>query len=306
MKKLSLIPLLFLTLFIACKPTVPKQFIQPGDMEDILYDYHVGQAMAKAERGGDDERFDQSKYFYAVLKKYGVTKADFDSSMIYYYSHVERLKDIYTEVNERLSDEAKTLGTSVGDINRYSQYSASGDTANIWTGTTDLLLMPYPTMNRYDFTLKVDTSYYKGDSFMFQFVSEYIYQSGSRDAVICIVAKYEGDSIIQTVNHVSISGIAQVRVPANKEKKLKDLRGFIYLNSSANDDATTRKMMFISQIQFIRFHNKEKTNETGNGKTAADSLSRTDPAERSASDSLRRGNFERLHGKPIPAPPRTP
>ena len=141
---------------------------------------------------------------------------------------------------------------------------------------------------------------------MFQFVSEYIYQSGSRDAVICIVAKYEVDSIIQTVNHVSISGIAQVRVPANKEKKLKDLRGFIYLNSSANDDATTRKMMFISQIQFIRFHNKEKTNETGNGKTSADSLSRTDPAERSASDSLRRGNFERLHGKPIPAPPRTP
>ena len=216
------------------------------------------------------------------------------------------IRGIYTSVNERLSDEAKSLGTSVGDINRYSQFSASGDTANVWTGATDLLLMPYPTMNRYDFTLSVDTSYYKGDSFMFQFMTEYIYQSGSRDAVICIAAKYEGDSIIQTVNHVSISGLAQVRLPANNEKKLKELHGFIYLNSSSNDDATTRKMMFISQMQFIRFHNKPSANETGNNKNAKDSLSRTDNAGRSASDSLRRGNFERLHGKPLPAPPGNP
>ena len=304
MRKYSLIPLMLMALLMACTPTVPKRFIQPGDMEDILYDYHIAQAMAKAERVGDDATFNQSKYFYAVLKKHGVTKADFDSSMIYYYSHVERLKDIYTEVNERLSDEAKTLGTSVGDINRYSQYSASGDTANIWKGATDLLLMPYPTMNRYDFTMNVDTSYYKGDSFMFQFVSEYVYQSGSRDAVVCIVAKYEGDSIIQTVNHVSISGLAQVRVPAVKDKKLKDLRGFIFLNSNINDDVTTRKMMFISQLQFIRFHNREKSNETGDNKAKTDSVSRTNNAGRSVSDSLRRGNFERLHGKPLPAPPR--
>ena len=306
MRKYSLIPLLLIALLMACTPSVPKRFIQPGDMEDILYDYHIAQAMAKAERGGDNAVFDQSKLFYAVLKKHGISKADFDSSMIYYYSHVERLKDIYTEVNERLSDEAKSLGTSVGDINRYSQYSASGDTANVWAGATDLLLMPYPTMNRYDFTVKVDTSYYKGDSFVFQFVSEFIYQSGSRDAVICIAAKYEGDSIIQTVNHVSISGLAQVRLPANTEKKLKELHGFIFLNSGTNDDVTTRKMMFISQIQFIRFHNKPKANETGNEKTAADSLSRTDNARRTVSDSIRRGNFEQLHGKPLPAPPRNP
>ena len=30
-----------LATLIACKPSVPKEFIQPGDMEDILYDYHV-------------------------------------------------------------------------------------------------------------------------------------------------------------------------------------------------------------------------------------------------------------------------
>ena len=299
MRKLSLIPVL-LVLLMACKPTVPSKYIQPGDMEDIIYDYHVAQAMAKAERSEGNTSFDQSKYYYAVLKKHGLTKADFDSSMVYYYTHVDYLKEIYKEVNERLSDEAKALGTSVGDINRYSQFSASGDTASIWTGATDLLLMPYPTMNRYDFTISVDTSFYMGDSFMFQFISEYLYQSGSRDAVVCIAAKYDGDSIVQTSSHVSIAGLSQVRLPAVKDRKLKEMQGFIYLGGD-NTDESTRKMMFLSQIQFIRFHNMEKSNETGQIK--ADSVQRVGDARRSEVDSMRRGNFERMHGKPLPAPP---
>lgn len=300
MRKLSLLPVLLL-LLIACKPTVPSKYIQPGDMEDVLYDYHVAMAMAKAERSDGTSSFDQSKYFYAVLKKHGLTKAEFDTSMVYYYTHVDYLKEIYKEVNEKLSDEAKSLGTSVGDINRYSQFSASGDTASIWTGATDLLLMPYPTMNRYDFTINVDTSFYMGDSFMFQFMSEYLYQSGSRDAVVCIASKYDGDSIIQTSSHISVAGLAQVRIPAVKDKKLKEMNGFIYL-SGGNDDESTRKMMFLSQIQFIRFHNREKSNET-TGQVKTDSVQRVSDARRSEVDSMRRGNFERLHGKPLPAPP---
>ena len=57
---LPLLPLLLITLLMACAPSVPKRFVQPGDMEDILYDYHVAQAMAKAERAGDDTKVDQT------------------------------------------------------------------------------------------------------------------------------------------------------------------------------------------------------------------------------------------------------
>ncbi len=259
-----------LMLLLACTPTVPKQFIQPDEMEDILYDYHLAQAMAM-KKIDDSHEMDmrRNQYFHAVLKKHHVTKEDFDTSMVYYFSHLARLKRIYQEVNERLSDEAKLLGTAVGEINRYSRYGASGDTANIWNDRTNLLLMPCPTMNRFDFTIKADTSYHKGDSFTFQFASEYIWQSGTKDAVVCIVSQYEGDSIVQIVRHVSVSGISQIRLPVNQEKRLKEMRGFIYLGTGAADDVTVRRMMFISDLQLIRFHNKEVKHET----TKNDSLS---------------------------------
>ena len=281
--KHSLTYLLILMLVVACKPTVPSEFIQPGDMEDILYDYHLALAMSR-QKGGNDADFNRTLYFQSVLKKYDVTEAEFDSSLVYYYSHAYRLKDIYSRVNQRLSDEATSLGVAVGDINRYSQYSVTGDTANIWNQHTDLLLIPCPTMNRYDFTVKVDSTFKRGDSFMFQFMSEFIWQTGSKDITVCFVNKYEGDSIIQTANHITVSGLAQVRLPVNREKKLKEMRGFIYLNDGG-DDSNTRKLLFISQIQLIRFHDKT----IGNEETTNDEPS----TEASTKDSLKRGDDTR-------------
>ena len=303
--KRSLTYLLVLMLVVACKPSVPSEYIQPGDMEDILYDYHLALAMSR-QKGGSETDYNRMLYVESVLKKHDVTKAEFDSSLVYYYSHAYRLKAIYSEVNQRLNDEAATMGIAVGDINRYSQYSTTGDTANIWKLRTDLLLIPRPTMNRFDFTVKVDTTFKRGDSFMFQFMSEYIWQSGSKDVTVCFVCKYEGDSIIQTVNHVSVDGTCQVRVPAYREKKLKDMRGFIYL-SSGGDDSNTRKMLFVSQIQLIRFHDNtiedgETTNDEPSTETPEkDSLQRGDDTRGTNPDTVRGRIGGGQHGlRPIP------
>lgn len=304
--KHSVLVISALLLLLACTPRVPSDVIQPGDMEDILYDYHVAQAMAREEMGKATD-FNNTKYYLAVLKKHGVTEAEFDSSLVYYYSHIDRLKDIYSEVNTRLADDAKALGASVGDISRYSQYGTTGDTANIWKEATDVLLMPRPTMNRYDFTIKADTSFRKGDSFMFQFMTDYLWQNGMKDAVVCIVTKYEGDSIIQTVNHVSVSGIAQIRVPTNRENKLKEIVGFIYMGDGG-EESDTRKMMFVSQMQFIRFHNKNLQNETSSkvDSVKTDSVQRSDNPGGPMPDSVRRGIIgRRLGGTPVPPTGRT-
>ena len=209
--------LMILMMAVGCKPKVPSEYVQPDELEDMLYEYHVAEAMAR--NGGTDADYKQTEYFLAVLEKHNVTEAVFDSSLVFYYSHAERLKEIYLRVYERLVNDAKKLGASVGDINRYSQYSETGDTANIWRDETAMLLIPRPTKNRFDFVVKADSTFKLGDSFMFQFMTEHIWQSGSKDAVVCIKTTYEKDSVIQTVNHVSISGIAQLRVPSNRTSK---------------------------------------------------------------------------------------
>jgi hypothetical protein len=256
--KHSLPFILVALMLLACKPQVPKQYIQPDEMEDILYDYHVSQAMGKTEYGGNSD-YERNRLFQAVLKKHHITEAEFDSSLVYYYSRLDRFQIIYQHVNNRLADEAKGLGAAVGEMNRYAQYSQSGDTANIWTQATSMLLIPRPTMNRFDFVVKADSTFKLGDSFTFQFLNEQIWQNGSKDVIICIRTAYEGDSIIQTVNHISAAGIAQMQIPSNHTLKIKDMRGFIYLNGGT-EKSESRQMMFLNHIQLIRFHHKEIQN----------------------------------------------
>ena len=286
---------------VGCKPTVPSEYIQPDDLEDILYEYHVAEAMARNGNSMDAE-YNQTKYFLAVLEKHHVTEAVFDSSLVYYYTHAERLKNIYSRVQERLINDAKRLGASVGDINRYSQYSESGDTANIWRNETAMLLIPCPTKNRFDFVVKADSTFMVGDSFMFQFVAEHIWQTGSKDAVVCIKTTYEKDSVLQSVNHVSISGITQLRVPYNKTHKIKELRGFIYL-PQGEEDVETRRLMFVSQIQLIRFHNREIQEQYENDSITVDktdSLPRIDVTRGPVQDTLRHNVGTGLRSKNAP------
>ena len=88
----SHIVILFLVLLAACTPKVPSEYIQPDDMEDLLYDYFVSQSMAREEENNGSSRvtdYRRELYFDAVLKKYDLTRAEFDSSLVYYYTRAE-------------------------------------------------------------------------------------------------------------------------------------------------------------------------------------------------------------------------
>ena len=48
MKRYTLLYMfLSLLLMLSCKPQVPGKYIQPDDFEDLLYDFHLADAMAE-------------------------------------------------------------------------------------------------------------------------------------------------------------------------------------------------------------------------------------------------------------------
>ena len=108
----SYIAMLLLSAFVAvaCTPSVPSDVIQPDEMEDILYDYYISQAMAGQALNQKDASYDRYVYFSAVLQKHGVTEADFDSSLVYYYSNAKRLHGIYSSLSERIGNKPWGLG----------------------------------------------------------------------------------------------------------------------------------------------------------------------------------------------------
>lgn len=260
-RNLLLPAIMALLLAASCKPGVPKEYIQPDEMEDILYDYHFSQALAYRDMGkaGNPQQnsntpiYRRELYYHAVLRKHGVTEAEFDSSLVYYYSNAEELHKIYKRVSERMEKSAIALGANASDINKFAQLSENGDTANIWHDAVSAVMTPAPPYNRLDFKIEGDSTFRKGDAFLLNFMADFIYQGGTKDAVVYLAVKYDNDSISTHVTHVSVSGIAQLRVPENTANTVKVINGFIYLNRGT-DESNTLKLLFVNQIQLIRFH----------------------------------------------------
>lgn len=240
----------------SCKPGTPSEFIQPDDMEDILVDYHLARAMAEREGGSSEESdYRQALYIEAVLQKYGYTKAEFDSSLVYYYKRADRFVDIYTKVSERLEEQALLLGATEGEIGKYASLNATGDTANIWAERTALAMMPLPPYNRWDFSVNVDSTFKENDSFLMQFMSDYMYQDGIREGYLYLAVTYDNDTTVSRNLRFMTTGINQLRVPGLTGHQISAMKGFFYIGEG-NTRTTTTRLLFLNNIQLIRFHKK--------------------------------------------------
>ena len=242
-----------IALLSSCKPSVPPEYIQPDDMEDLIYDYHLAQGIASQQDGNQD--YNRELTFELVLKKHGLTQAQFDSSLVYYYTRADRFQEIYKHVQERLDTEAEKYGAATNDV-RITANSLSGDTTDVWKGNRAIMLINDRPYHLYQFSQKADTSYRAGDSFMMSLNSTWLMQQGNRQASIYLAITYENDSTVKQYSTISTSGPTTLRVPYCKER-VKEIKGFMMCGMRPNNDNSSNLcLLFMNDIQLIRFRNK--------------------------------------------------
>ncbi len=240
-----------------CKPTVPKQFIPESEMEDLLYDYHLAEAMARQTEGDQDAN--AIAYRAAVLKKYGVSEELFDTSMVYYMRHTERLQKIYERISDRMDREAQELGATIA-MNGMTVISANGDTADVWNGQKALALIPRKPYNLYQFSLKADSSFHKGDAVTLSFRTNFIFQDGSRDGMAYLAVTYANDSVATRNMHVSSASNHKLQLDDRDSLGIKEVKGFFMLGkgSQSGESTTTLRLMSVTDIHLYRCHAKAK------------------------------------------------
>ena len=288
-----------LLLLSACKPKIPKEYIQPDEMEDLLYDYYVAQGLPT--KTGSKEEMDYGLRYNTdlVLQKYGRTQAELDSSMKYYYINMEVLHSIYSNVQKRLSKKALEMGASTVEVERYTTQSLSGDTADVWEGSRQMVILPQPPYNVMQFSQKADTSYHQGDSFLMTFGSTFLTQSGSKSGSLVLSVYYEGDSIVTHNMNISAMGGTTLRIPACN-LKVKELKGYIYMPKRQGfDNANDMCVLLLNHIQLVRFHHRGFGNTPAKpAVTVADTLKK---------DTLKRDSLKpsrhRLGERPMPMKP---
>lgn len=283
MKKLFYIAVLcFIPLFVACTDDSPEGLLSKSDMEAILYDMHISQCMSS---GMSQRMDDMNKLTYrrAVLKKYGVTIAEWDSSYNYYCRHADELYDIYQAINERMQNELLAMG---GDVSLLSGNIAEADTSNLWKQESQFIMMHLVPYNVRTFSLQADSSYHAGDKISLTYDAQFVFQDGARDFVTVLALTLGNDSVVSQVMHCSSDGHQSVTVSDEKRLGIKSVQGYMFISQGMEDKPlSSLRLLSVRNVRLIRMHTDSKSYEE---------RLRQDSIRQARTDSARNAEIEQM------------
>lgn len=260
---------IFLLGIILCSCSSDSQeILSRGKMEDIIYDMHLAQGMA--DKGDYDKRaMKETEYRAAVLKKYEITQAEWDSSFTYYCRHADELHEIYNNVAERMRDEIVSLGGEVA----LNGEGFSADTANIWNMERNFILVPNEPYNIKSYSIPADSTIRKGDRLTMQFSTQFVYQDGMRDVVAVMAVTFQNDSVASETRHATQQGTTSFSIQDDKHLGIKKVSGYFIVCNNLNDvPSSTVRLASISNVRIVIAHEEKKAEEKDDDKGNKDSL----------------------------------
>lgn len=287
-------------LFCGCMVEVPSHIIQPEEMEDLLYDYHLMQAMAGDLNSSQNHK--RKLYEQYVFDKHHVTEADFDTSLTWYMRHTGELEEIYKRLNKRFTAKKEELANYLPPAKRVQETSPAGDTVNVWPDFRMFRLATSAFSNKLLFQLKPDVNYFPRDSFEWVLNALYLGDTSATRAVMAMTFQYDKDTVGVSLD-ISHSGHHRLALACNPEYQLKEIVGHVYY-FTLNTDSTYQKPflsqeweedtdmmlphdLLLSDIALTRYHRTDTIakDTVGNNTIVKDTLAKDMTPEKS--DTLR-------------------
>ncbi|MCQ2346039.1 MAG: DUF4296 domain-containing protein [Paludibacteraceae bacterium] len=105
MRSIRLYGVLLAVMLLGLPGCRPRGILSPHTLEDLLYELHRADGIL--EEAGYTYGSDQElcAYYNAVLMKYGITQAQFDSTIAFYTAHPTRFDKVYPAVLQRLEND---------------------------------------------------------------------------------------------------------------------------------------------------------------------------------------------------------
>lgn len=247
--------ILFLTglifLITSCKPGIPSDILTPEELEEVLYDYHLAQGLA--ESSSDSVSYRRYVYVQEVFRKHGITEAEFDSTMVWYSAHANYLNDIYKNLSLRYETELKAMGATEGISDNLNNLSAVGDTANIWTEQSFIVMQPNWLDGKFKFVIEADSNIHRGDAFLWRYNARLVGDRNTgNEAYAALYIHFDNDSVAAVTRRIYNKSRMELRIETDTMLTVRSISGFIYYKRKENNDKF--ELMMLDDMMLVRFH----------------------------------------------------
>jgi len=214
-----------LLLVLASCSNRPKGVLNQEDMANILTDMQKLDG-ALVERGimfSNDST--KMKYYNFVFAKYNISKANFDSSLVWYTKNPQEFNNIYNKVLLNLSLQEKEVKS--GKYHFIDSVELAKVKSEIWKKRTKYALTKDSTRTRLEFEV-VDPSLLYGDVFILHFLLRIAPEDSCTKQHIALRLNYQNgkvDSAFAVAHHDSLLRRYTIKLPATRKLKIKSISG---------------------------------------------------------------------------------
>lgn len=255
----------------ACDRRTPSNVLSRKEMTQVLADYHLARAMIS--NLDNDQRYKGPLILNGVFEKHGITKAVFDSSMVWYTRNPQDLAIIYGRVNqvlqERISSESQR-GVEFGERKQLLTFSdpyPAGDSIDLWRNAPFLEMNRLLSSRKEQFIISPDTTFRPTDLIEWKLNAYFLPQSNrGGKALMYLMVRYASDSVVISSRVIQKNGRYSLTVRNNSGLEMRQIWGFVHY-FPGNNPKDWQNRLFLDRIQLMRYRNTARKN-----KSAPDSI----------------------------------
>lgn len=204
MKKLIYFILFFSFAFSSCI-TRPDYVIEEDAMVALLTDVHRSEGLIEVQQMNNtfsgNESFKKS-IMAAVLVKNGVTRAQYDSSLVWYGQNLKYLVRIYSKVQKNLSQEIDYWTNYETEFASPFGISEKGDSVQLWTIDKHTVLNEDMLLSMKFWEIPSDSNYVASDSIIWHFSVPFV--PDSHYIVATLSMRFNDDNATRTISNSAV------------------------------------------------------------------------------------------------------
>lgn len=218
-------------------------------MEQLLIDVHLSEGYVDRvlSRPSKDEKANVRS---SVFEKHGVTKEQFDTSLMWYGKNLELYMGIYDQVIAAIKQQNNVLKNEISKQNE-QVLTAPGDSVNVWKGEPFYIFEPDVSKRLLTFSIEGDVNFKNKDSFTFSAYLHTITAGVATTGITPIATlgvQYKDGVVISVSKTVQPNGIFELTLDT-EDKKIDRLFGSLYLPIDNKEYA-----IFTDSITVLRIH----------------------------------------------------
>lgn len=242
-----------LMLLAGCRVHRPDDILSPRVMEKVLYDYHLAQAVVLDLP--QDNHYERDAYLDWVYEKHGITKDEFEQSLVWYTRYPKEFVKVYQRLNARIDKDYKQAQKAAEKLANQSFGAESGDSVDLWYLDRTLLLNTSDFMNRVTFDISTDTTFHRNDTVRWNTSLRFIAMADSiPQTAYLALSVYYTDSISTSDTLISESGMSSLSLVLDSIRPFKVIRGSInYIDTTDTRSA----IMAVPDVSLVRYHRRK-------------------------------------------------